>query len=106
MCMESVVLNILGTEWIVIVFVALVLILGTGKLPAAARKMGRVAAEFEKAKSDMQNQMSGAKHTLKVDGPVGSERQKLEAMAKAVGIDTKDISTEDLRQMIRRNMEP
>ena len=39
--MDWMALNIMGTEWIIVVFVALVLILGTGKLPAAARKMGR-----------------------------------------------------------------
>ena len=31
-------LNVAGSEWIIIIFVALVLILGTGKLPGAAKK--------------------------------------------------------------------
>ena len=76
--MEWPVLNIMGTEWIIVVFVALVLILGTGKLPAAARKMGKAAAEFEKAKNDIRRQVS-PDHTIRVSGPVQSERQKLEA---------------------------
>jgi len=31
-------LNIAGSEWMIIIFVAIVLILGTGKLPGAAKK--------------------------------------------------------------------
>ena len=31
-------LNIAGSEWLIIVFVALILILGTGRLPGAAKK--------------------------------------------------------------------
>jgi sec-independent protein translocase protein TatA len=83
-----------------VVFVALVLILGTGKLPAAARKMGRAAAEFEKAKNDIRQQMS-PDHTIRVSGPVQNERQKLEAMAKSVGIDPAGMSTDELRRAIQ-----
>lgn len=98
--MEWLSLNIMGTEWIIVVFVALVLILGTGKLPAAARKMGRAAAEFEKAKNDIRRQVS-PDHTIRVNGPVQSERQKLEAMAKSVGIDPAGMDTDELRRAIQ-----
>lgn len=93
-------LNIIGTEWIIVVFVALILILGTGKLPAAARKMGKAAAEFEKAKNDIKQQMY-PEHNIRVSGPVQNERQKLEAMASSVGIDPSDMSTEELRRAIQ-----
>ena len=98
--MEWLHLNIMGTEWIIVVFVALVLILGTGKLPAAARKIGRAAAEFEKAKNDIRKQMS-PEHTIRVNGPVQDERQKLEAMAKSVGVDPEGMSTDELRSAIQ-----
>jgi sec-independent protein translocase protein TatA len=38
-------LNIGGSEWMIIIFVAVVLVLGTGKLPGAAKKMGKVVSE-------------------------------------------------------------
>ena len=38
-------LNVAGSEWAIIIFVALVLILGTGKLPGAARKIGKAVNE-------------------------------------------------------------
>ena len=101
--MEWLSLNIMGTEWIIVVFVALVLILGTGKLPAAARKMGRAAAEFEKAKNDIRQQIS-PDHTIRVSGPVQDERQKLEAMAKSVGVDPEGMSNDELRGAIRDKM--
>ena len=34
-------LNIGGSEWMIIIFVAIVLVLGTGKLPGAAKKNGK-----------------------------------------------------------------
>lgn len=100
--MESVALNILGTEWIIIIFVALVLILGTDKLPAAARKMGKAAAEFEKAKNDIQNKMKKTpSDMMRMNGPVENERQKLEAMARFMNIDPTKMSTDELRKVIQ-----
>lgn len=103
--MDWMALNIMGTEWIIVVFVALVLILGTGKLPAAAKKMGRAAAEFEKAKSEIRQQMNQVPgQTIKVNGPVETERQKLEAMAKAVGVDPSSMSDDELKKTIQDKM--
>ncbi|HIE46200.1 MAG TPA: twin-arginine translocase TatA/TatE family subunit, partial [Nitrosopumilus sp.] len=42
-------LNIAGSEWMIIVFVAIVLILGTGKLPSVAKKLGKAVNEYNKA---------------------------------------------------------
>ena len=46
-------LNIAGSEWMIIIFVAIVLILGTGKLPGAAKKLGKAVNEYNKAKNDL-----------------------------------------------------
>ena len=103
--MDWMALNIMGTEWIIVVFVALVLILGTGKLPAAAKKMGRAAAEFEKARNEIRQQMNQVPgQTIKVNGPVETERQKLEAMAKAVGVDPSSMSDDELKKTIQDKM--
>ncbi len=50
-------LNVAGSEWIIIIFVALVLILGTNKLPEAAKKLGKAMNEYKKAKDGIQDQM-------------------------------------------------
>jgi sec-independent protein translocase protein TatA len=79
-------LNIGGSEWMIIIFVALVLILGTGKLPGAARKMGKAVNEYNKAKNEIQDQIKEAtEETPKISGPVETEREKLEMIAKSAG---------------------
>ena len=94
-------LNIAGSEWIIIIFVALVLILGTNQLPSAARKFGRAVNEYNKAKNDIQNQMKDVtEDSIHVSGPVENERQKLEAMAKSLGITTSEKSDDELRDII------
>lgn len=98
-------LNILGTEWIIIVFVALVLILGTNKLPGAARKLGMVVNEFNKAKNEVQNQMKGISNVdLNITGPLETERQKLELIAKTLGVDASGKSDEELQKIIAGKM--
>ena len=52
-------LNIIGSEWIIIIFVALILLFGTNKLPEAGKKIGRMVGEYNKAKTEMQNQIKG-----------------------------------------------
>lgn len=98
-------LNILGSEWIIIVFVALILILGTNQLPSAARKLGIAVNEFNKAKNEVQNQMKGISNTtLDISGPLETERQKLEMIAKSLGVDTAGKSDEELRKIIAGKM--
>jgi sec-independent protein translocase protein TatA len=98
-------LNILGSEWIIIVFVALVLILGTKQLPSAARKLGMVVNEFNKAKNEVQNQMKGISNTdLDITGPLETERQKLEMIAKTLGVDVAGKSDEELQKIIAGKM--
>lgn len=94
-------LNIIGSEWVIIIFVALILILGTNKLPEAARKIGKAVNEYNKAKNDIQTNMKNVTNqNLDVSGPVENERQKLETIAKSLGIRVEDKTDEDLRKII------
>ena len=98
-------LNILGSEWIIIIFVALVLILGTNQLPSAAKKLGKAVNEFNKAKNEVQNQMKGISNTdLDISGPLETERQKLEMIAKSLGVNVAEKSDDELRKMISGKM--
>jgi len=97
-------LNIAGSEWVIIIFVAIVLILGTGKLPGAAKKLGKAVNEYNKAKNEIQEQMKiGEEQSPKITGPVGTEREKLETMAKSMGVNVKK-SDDELRKMISEKM--
>lgn len=98
-------LNILGSEWIIIIFVALILILGTNQLPSAAKKLGIAVNEFNKAKNEVQNQIKGISNTdLDISGPLETERQKLEMIAKSLGVNVAEKSDDELRKIISGKM--
>ncbi len=98
-------LNIGGSEWMIIIFVALVLILGTGKLPGAARKMGKAVNEYNKAKNEIQGQIKEAtEETPKISGPVETEREKLEMIAKSAGVKIEGKTDDELREDIALKM--
>ncbi len=94
-------LNIMGSEWIIIIFVALIVLLGTNRLPEVTKKLGKAVGEYKKAKNEMQNQFKDFSNpNLDVTGPVQNERQKLESVAKSIGIDSSNKSDDELRDLI------
>jgi len=99
-------LNIIGSEWMIIIFVALILLFGTNKLPEAGKKIGKIVGEYNKAKNGVQKQMkdyaesNSNNSSLSVNGPVQTERQKLEYMAKSLGINIENKTDLELKQII------
>ena len=79
----------------------MVLILGTNKLPEAAKKLGKAVNEYNKAKNGIQEQMKDyTSENLKINGPVENERQKLEMIAKNVGVNPENKTDSELRDLI------
>ena len=103
-------LNIMGSEWMIIIFVALILLFGTNKLPEAGKKIGKMVGEYNKAKTEMQNQINDMTKVEPdnpvIDGPVQTERQKLEKMAQTLKIDTKNKSDVELKNAIDAKFGP
>lgn len=98
-------LNILGTEWIIIIFIGLIMILGTKQLPNAAKKIGKIMYEINKAKSEVQSQMQDISNTnLSISGPVETERQKLDTIAKSFGVNVTEKSDDELQKIISGKM--
>lgn len=98
-------LNILGGEWLIIIFVALVLFLGTGQLPGAARKLGQAVAEFNKAKEDVQNQINQSySKNIEIYGPVETERKKNEIIANSLGINVEGKTDQELEKLIEEKI--
>lgn len=98
-------LNIGGSEWMIIIFVALILILGTGKLPGAAKKMGKMVSEYNKAKNEIKESIdTEAKNSSNIAGPVETEREKLEMIAKSIGVKTEERTDEEIRESIAAKM--
>ncbi len=89
------------SEWMIIIFVALVLIFGKGKLPGAARKMGKLVSEYNKAKNEIQEQIKDVTDEVpKISGPVETEREKLEMIAKSAGVKTEGKTDDEVRESI------
>lgn len=104
--MSDFTLNIIGNDWIMIVLVALVLLLGTKRLPDATKKLARVMAQYDKTKNMVQDEIKKAKgeFNLDISGPVMSERQKLETLAKSLGVNTEGKTDDDLRSLVNSKL--
>lgn len=107
-------MNIAGSEWAIIILLALILIFGTKRLPQFSRTIGRAVGEYEKTRARFRQEMeeaseqarreAGISKLPKITGPVETERQKLEMIATSLGIDHAGKSDDELRSLISRRM--
>ena len=98
-------LNIIGSEWLIIIFIVLILLLGTNRFPEAAKKIGKIVGEYNNAKNQVQNQMKDVTNeNIEVSGPVKDERKKLEMMAKTLGVDSKNKTDKEIKKIIDYNI--
>ncbi|MEW6603970.1 MAG: twin-arginine translocase TatA/TatE family subunit [Thermoproteota archaeon] len=105
-------LNIYGSEWIIIILLGLILLFGTKRLPQVSRTIGKAMGEYEKARQAFRREMEEAMEPArnmsrmpKITGPVATEREKLETIASSLGIDDYDgLTDEQLRTLISKRM--
>ena len=98
-------LNIIGSEWIIIIIIALILLFGSNRFPDVAKKIGKIVGEYSNAKNQIENEMKGATNqNLQVSGPVKDERKKLEMMANKLGIDYKNKTDIELKKIIENKI--
>ena len=65
------------------------------------QKLGKAVNEYNKAKNEIQEQMKiGEEQTPTISGPVGTEREKLETIAKSIGIKVEEKTDDELREII------
>ena len=98
-------LNIIGSEWIIIIFIALILLFGSKNFPDVAKKIGRLVGDYKKAKNQIENEMKDlTKENLEVSGPVKDERKKLEITANHLGVDYESKTDDELKKIIEEKM--
>ncbi|HXG06087.1 MAG TPA: twin-arginine translocase TatA/TatE family subunit [Nitrososphaera sp.] len=105
-------LNIAGSEWVMIILLALILLFGTKRLPQVSRTIGKAIGEYEKAKQTFRREMEEAMEPArsqspipKITGPVATEREKLETIASSLGINDYDgLTDEQLRTLISKRI--
>ena len=105
-------MNIGASEWVIIVLLLIFLVAGSNKISSLARLLGRATGEYEKAREMIQNEKnnshsaeSTASSSLpRIVGPVGSEREKLETIARSLGIEEAELTEDQLRSLISRKI--
>ena len=72
----------IGYEWILIIFVIIIVIFGAKKIPEIARSFGKATSEFEKARIQAKNDLVKIKNA-----DSQNPREKLESIADTLRID-------------------
>jgi len=107
MVFSSMEMNIAGVEWFMIAFVFVILFFGSKNLPSFSKTIGKALSEYQKAKSGIEKEMSTTSLPLmgpKIS-PINSEREKLEIIAKSLGIEYQSLSDDSLRDMVSRKLQ-
>ncbi len=91
-----------GQEWIVILLIIL-LLFGASKLPEVARSLGRSVGEFKKAQKEAEMELREFERQLREGRYSQSEkREKLEKIARQLGINPEGKSDEELLEEINK----
>ena len=83
-----------GYEWILIIFVIIIIIFGAKKIPQLARSFGKSTSEFEKARIESKNELEKIKNEDRLS------REKLESIADTLRIDYDGKDDESLKKDI------
>ena len=101
--LENYLMNIGGSEWIIIGLLVVVLLFGAKKLPEFSRTIGKAMGEFEKVRAMSLNQTIDDESNYvghRIAQAVDNERHKLEMLAESLGIDHINKNDEELRLLI------
>ena len=101
--LETYMMNVGGSEWLIIGLLVVILLFGSKKLPELSRSIGKAIGEFEKMrdttlsqKIDLDSNYLGP-HVI---GAADNERHKLEMIAESLGIDHVNKKDDELRLLI------
>ena len=101
--LENYVMNVGGSEWLMIGLLVIILLFGSKKLPEFSRTIGKAVGEFEKMRNSTLTQKIDQDSNYlgpRVAGAVDNERHKLEVIAESLGIDYVNKNDEELRLLI------
>jgi sec-independent protein translocase protein TatA len=108
-------MNIGASEWGIIILLVVLLIIGSNRFAGLAKLLGRAVGEYDKAREMIQNEKNNSlsKDSIfasssvvpQITGPVGSEREKLKAIAKSLGIEESELTDDQLRSLISRKIQ-
>jgi sec-independent protein translocase protein TatA len=100
---ENYLMNIGGSEWIIIGLLVVILLFGSKKLPEFSRTIGKAMGEFEKVRTmSLKQKIDDDSNYIgpRIAKAVDNERNKLEMIAESLGIDHVNKNDEELRLLI------
>ncbi len=111
--MLSYALQIIGTEWVWIVFLVVFLLFGSKKLPELSRALGKAMSEFQRGRAELEKEFRlttattpttvtsiSASSSSKSSKPVYRPSSKFAKAAEDMGLESKGKSDEELREEI------
>ena len=109
-----------GSEWIIIGLITIFLLFGSRKLPDIARHIGNAIGEYNNTKQTLLGEINKVKFNSNsfdhdpneknlrlgkvIQGPVLTEREKLERIAMSLNIEYPDMTDDQLRSVILQKM--
>ena len=93
-----------GSEWLIVIVIAVVLIFGANKIPDLAKSLGRASGEFQKGKveSELEVQKLKASSPSTASQPTSDPHAKLVRAAGELGILTDGRSDADIQADVRK----
>lgn len=101
--LESYLMSIGGSEWIIIGLLIIILLFGSKKLPEFSRTIGKAMGEFEKVRTmSLKERIEDDSNYVgpRIAQAVDNERHKLEMLAEYLGINHINKNDEELRLLI------
>jgi sec-independent protein translocase protein TatA len=109
-----------GSEWLIIGLITIFLLFGSRKLPDMTRHLGKAIGEYNNTKRTLLDEVNKVKFNNNsfdphnneknlyfgkiINGPVSTEREKLEKIAISLNLEYFDMSGEQLRLIILKKM--
>lgn len=94
----------LGTQEIVLIFLAVIILFGASKIPELARSLGMATGEFKKAQQEAERELKDVEKSLREGGKKKEDSDKIKQMAKDFGIEPEGKSNEELLDEIKEKM--
>ena len=92
----------IGTNEVLLIFLAIIVLFGASKIPELARSLGKATGEFKKAKQETETELKSVERSLKESPP--ESPSKIRKMAKDLGITVEGKSDEQLLDEIQKKM--
>ena len=94
----------LGTQEIVLIFLAVIILFGASKIPELARSLGMATSEFKKGQQEAEKELKNIEKSLKEGANSQEDSNKVKQMAKDFGIEVESKTDDELLDEIKEKM--